>query len=106
MVLDPDWHCPACLPRCVQPTSAGLSESLVSLLEDDPRWKGIIPFDKLEFCSTQAGHPVRLGSGSHGTVYKVLLDGVQPLAAKLVRLSSDTELHGTFVKVGLRCSEV
>jgi hypothetical protein len=36
-------------------------------------------------------------------VYKVMLDGVQPMAAKCLRLGEEPKLAGSFLKVGLQC---
>ncbi|GAB4822994.1 hypothetical protein N2152v2_010040 [Parachlorella kessleri] len=58
----------------------------------------LLPFEKLEFCTNPAGTLQSLGAGSFGTVYKALLDGVQPLAVKTVTLGDDLKVHEAFLR--------
>lgn len=60
-----------------------------------------IDFSKLEFCKNSDGSLQRLGEGAFGSVYKVLLDGVQLLAAKSIDLGHDPADQSAFLQVRL-----
>ncbi|GAB4821409.1 hypothetical protein N2152v2_008455 [Parachlorella kessleri] len=58
----------------------------------------MIDFSQLTFCTNPDGSELLLGKGSFGAVHRVLLDGVQPLAAKCVELGSDPKTHAAFMQ--------
>ncbi|GAB4816844.1 hypothetical protein N2152v2_003890 [Parachlorella kessleri] len=58
----------------------------------------IVPFEALQFAQNEDGSLVELGSGAFGSIFKVLLDGVQPLAAKVLDLGLNRDMHEVFIQ--------
>lgn len=76
---------------------SGSVEMLLHLPEDN--WQACtVPVEKITFCKNMEGGFVELGTGSFGTVYKALLDGVQPVAAKVIDMGGNQALQQNFLQ--------
>ncbi|GAB4820647.1 hypothetical protein N2152v2_007693 [Parachlorella kessleri] len=58
----------------------------------------VIPTSKITFLTKPDGSYDELGRGASGVVYRVLLNGVHPLAAKAIELGASHEAQRAFVK--------
>ncbi|PSC72792.1 Serine threonine-kinase CTR1 [Micractinium conductrix] len=73
-------------------------QSLLSHLPVYGWQRSIVDFSKIQFHVGPGGAIQELGSGSSATVYRVVLDGVDPHAAKVFRLGADPEAQLYFLE--------
>lgn len=75
---------------------------ILSRLPDESWQSCIVDFNTIHFCRRPDGSYVELGTGAFSTVYRVLLDGVQPHAAKVLHLGDDPKAQECFLQVWRR----
>ena len=75
---------------------AGTSVSSLGSAQSLPGW--VMDEKDIEILKFENGKPYLLGSGSFGTVYKALRQGVQSVAVKQITQADEWQL-GQFIKV-------
>ncbi|PRW57781.1 serine threonine- kinase [Chlorella sorokiniana] len=78
--------------------AAASAQSLLSQLPTYGWQRCLVDYAAIQFVGDGDGQPVVLGEGASATVYQVLLNGVEPHAAKVFRLGSDPRAQLDFLE--------
>lgn len=90
---------PAASPRAsAVAAEAAAGHSLLSQLPTYGWQRCLVDYAAIEFVLDEEGLPVELGAGASATVYQVLLNGVEPHAAKVFRLGSNPQAQLEFLE--------